>query len=540
MLQTLLGVAIAFAAIAFGGQYILPIRQRSGPVIDLGYSIYEGSSLDNGQNQFLGIRFAAPPLGDKRFRRPYPPSNTTGIQSAKAFGSVCYALGEGLVEGHSEDCLFLNIWTPSDASSESKLPVFVWIQGGGYNTNSHANYNGSGLIQSAENKMVFVALNYRVGPYGFLASERIRRDGDLNVGLLDQRFALEWVQKYITKFGGDPTHVVLVGASAGAGSIAMHMIAHGGKPTNLFHGVFGISPFFPGTMKVHEREWQFELFSSLTDCNKDGEDPVECLRSKDSETLQKANVEMTFPGRKGEAMFTYPPVVDGDFLQDHPQALFMQDKFVKVPAIFGVDTDEGTMFTPNITSFEEMADFFLNNFHVMREEHISQIKDLYPIREENPFPNKSIYFPSAAAALGDVYFVCPALMLSNGLSRHARTWNYRYNVLTPADYLAGLGVSHTSEVHNVFGLGNSDMPVEEFNQPDIPFIPILQAYYTSFVRFLDPNAKSVQGSVRWPGFHAETLQRLVLQSGKSVIESVSDEQLNRCELWWKLSSELQQ
>lgn len=88
-------------------------------------------------------------------------------------------------------------------------------------------------------------------------------------------------------------------------------------------------------MKVHEREWQFDLFSSLADCDEDAEDPVVCLRSKDSKTLQKANVGMAFPGRKGGAMFPYPPVVDGDFLQDHPQALFAQDKFVKVPVIFG-------------------------------------------------------------------------------------------------------------------------------------------------------------------------------------------------------------
>lgn len=155
MLQALFGIAITIAAIAFGGQYIfkLPARQRSGPVVDLGYSIYEGTSLNNGQNQFLGIRFAAPPLGDRRFRRPYPPLSTTGIQSAKAFGSVCYALGEGLVEGHSEDCLFLNVWTPSDANSEAKLPVFVWIQGGGYNTNSHANVGGN--LFSVNNHLSF-------------------------------------------------------------------------------------------------------------------------------------------------------------------------------------------------------------------------------------------------------------------------------------------------------------------------------------------------------------------------------------------------
>ena len=135
--QIVVGLTAAYAAAKFGGQYFLSIPK--GPIVDLGYSIYEGVAQSNGQNQFLGIRFAAPPIGDLRFRRPQPPLNTTGIQSAKEYGSICYSVGEGLVEGHSEDCLFLNIWIPSNATADSKLPVLFWIQGGGYNTNSQPN-----------------------------------------------------------------------------------------------------------------------------------------------------------------------------------------------------------------------------------------------------------------------------------------------------------------------------------------------------------------------------------------------------------------
>ena len=125
-----------------------------------------------------------------------------------------------------------------------------------------------------------------------------------------------------------------MGASAGAGSAALHMLAYGEEKTNLFHGVIGISPFFPSSMKIHEREWQFDLFASRAGCG-DAEDQLACLRNKDSVTLQKANIGMAFPGRKGEAMFPYPPVVDGEFLKDFPQSLFMREEFVKVPAIFG-------------------------------------------------------------------------------------------------------------------------------------------------------------------------------------------------------------
>ena len=108
------------------------------PRVNLGYSVYEGTAQSNGQNQFLGVRFAAAPLGDFRFRKPQPPVATYGVQRADAFGPICYAVGSSPGNG-SEDCLFLNIWAPSDATPNSKLPVFFWIQGGGYNINANAN-----------------------------------------------------------------------------------------------------------------------------------------------------------------------------------------------------------------------------------------------------------------------------------------------------------------------------------------------------------------------------------------------------------------
>ena len=108
------------------------------PTVDLGYSVYEGTAQSNGQNQFLGVRFAAPPLGNLRFRKPQPPVATRGVQTADAFGPICLGVGSSLTSG-SEDCLFLNVWAPSNATPNSKFPVFFWIQGGGYVQNSNAN-----------------------------------------------------------------------------------------------------------------------------------------------------------------------------------------------------------------------------------------------------------------------------------------------------------------------------------------------------------------------------------------------------------------
>jgi acetylcholinesterase len=366
-------------ALCFIGLLIAGIHAAtsSPPTVDLGYATYEGTAQSNGQNQFLGIRFAEAPLGNLRFRKPQPPAKMEGVQEAKAFGPICFGIGGSLANTSSEDCLYLNVWAPSDATPNSKLPVYFWIQGGGYVSNSNANvsffsfqsqnrevssngysqYNGSDLVQFTGNQMIFVNINYRVGPFGFLTSEKVRKDGDLNVGLLDQRQALEWVQEHITKvsyiyspnmsystsqcsqllfiqFGGDPDRVVLVGCSAGAGSIAMHLIAFDGKPTRLFAGVFGVSPFFPTQMHVSQLEWQFDLFASRTGCNGTS-DPLECLRGQNSTVLQTANTFMARPGRTGNTQFPFTPAIDGNLIADFPYRMFEQGRFVRVPSIFG-------------------------------------------------------------------------------------------------------------------------------------------------------------------------------------------------------------
>jgi acetylcholinesterase len=118
------------------------------------------------------------------------------------FGPICPHTGNPFpTAGEAEDCLFINIFAPSHATTDSKLPVWFFIQGGGYIGNSNANYNGTEVIRQSGGNMVVVNFNYRVGAYGFLASEKVRKDGDLNVGLLDQRKALQWVQKYIRLVG---------------------------------------------------------------------------------------------------------------------------------------------------------------------------------------------------------------------------------------------------------------------------------------------------------------------------------------------------
>ena len=194
-----------------------PRDSQSDAIVDLGYSVYQGTVLDVGVTQYLGMRFAAPPIGNLRWRAPVDPNSTDSIQDATTvtflpnlipypnisqLGDICLGVNDQLGGSESEDCLFINVFTPTNATQQSKLPVWVFIQGGGYANNAQPNYNGTDVITASDSNIIFVNFNYRVGAFGFLASEKVRADGDLNVGLLDERKALEWVQKYIQVVSG--------------------------------------------------------------------------------------------------------------------------------------------------------------------------------------------------------------------------------------------------------------------------------------------------------------------------------------------------
>ena len=231
----------------------------------------------------------------------------------------------------------------------------------GYIYNSNANYDGAEVVEKSGHSIVMVNFNYRVGVWGFLASEMLRKDGDLNVGLLDQRRLLLWVKQHISKvcvshydgerrlhanidqFGGDPNHVVIHGASAGAGSVALHLSAYGGRDDGLFVGAISESLFFPAQPYVAELEWQFDRIAQSVGCDATyGNDAaMSCLRSQDVSTLQALNIPAASPGRTAppNPLFYWTPCVDGDLIQDLPYALFETGRFLKIPVMFGTDTD---------------------------------------------------------------------------------------------------------------------------------------------------------------------------------------------------------
>ncbi|KAH8119020.1 triacylglycerol lipase [Phellopilus nigrolimitatus] len=510
------------------------------PLVTVGNTKHLGTALPNGITQWLGIRFAAPPVGDLRFRAPAdPPANDT-VHVADAHGPICLPVGTASPSAdESEDCLFLDVYAPTNASTTTPLPVYFFIQGGGFSENSNPNYNASGLITAGAMDLVVVTFNYRVGPYGLLASEEVRKNGDINAGLLDQRKALQWVHDNISKFGGDPGHVVLGGDSAGAESITLHLAAFSGAPTNLFHAVIAESQSFPTTQTVSQAQFQYDVLVERVGCANES-DTLACLRATNITTLQKHSAAIPFRGRKKPPVFSYNAVVDGNFLVDFPYNLFTQGKFIKVPSVFGDDTNEGTLFTPNLSTTADMNNFLQDNFPNLTSSMLNTIDALYP--ESSQFRDHGAFYFTAATAYGEMRYICPGIFISQEINKTRSplpNWNYHYNVTDKKELADGLGVPHTIEIHAIWGPNNTKGAPKSYFTTNAAIVPVMQGYWTSFIRTFDPNTYRAPGSPEWAPFGTGE-QRILFETNATRMETVPADQTRRCDFLTSIAVNLQQ
>lgn len=535
---------IILTAGLFGGLILAsPSHSTSrSPIIDLEYSQYRGTALSNGVDQYLGMRYAKAPLGGLRFRGPEDPEHTLGVSDASSFGPLCVGVGESPNDSLAEDCLFINVWRPTNSDADSNLPVWLFIQGGGYANNSNGNYNGSEVVQQSGHNIIFVNFNYRVGALGFLASEHVRRNGDLNAGLLDQRKALHWVQKHIRKFGGNPNHVVIHGDSAGAGSVAYHLTAYGQRNTTLFIGAVAESPFWPTQRTVAQMEFQYDRFVKDVSCHK-AKDSLACLRSVDIKTIQKYNVDKPFPAGSPTPIprWYFLPVVDGDLIRDRLYNLFSEGKFIHVPLLVGDETNEGTEFAYNASSKSEVAQFMKNNYPGLSHNQLDTINKAYEHVE--PLPKHAAYFASAAGAYGDSTFTCPGNFMSAAMaasfSSH-RVWNYRYNVRDPTKIANGMGVPHIFDLPAIFGIGGTNEPTYSYASSNAKIVPITMNYYLSFIKVLDPNIYRYKDAPEWQSWGSEAGQRLRLETNSTEMEAIPSLEVERCSMWKNFAADMQQ
>jgi len=432
--------------------------------------------------------------------------------------------------------------------SETKLTCtrgYSFIQGGGFNTNSNANYNGSGLVLASDQNIIVVNFNYRVGPYGFLASSEVVKGGSLNNGLKDQRKALQWVQKYIEDFGGDPRKVTLAGDSAGAASVNLQLTAYGGRDDGLFAASAAESQSFAAVRSVPDSQYQYDNLVLRTKCNK-SKDTLACLRKLSAAELQSHNLNTPSPGAKNAPLYMYGPVLDKDFIKEVTYAAYKHGHFVKLPAIYGDDTNEGTIFTPRSTSNLGESDTFIKDqFPAITDAQLADWNRLYPVEGTPTFPDSGRYWRQVSNGYGEMRYICPGIFINSIYAQMGVPgWNYRWNVIDPEAAANGNGVSHTVEVSAIWGPENTNGGAPKSYQQggvNYPIVAAAQGYWTSFVRSHDPNKYRAPGLPEWEQWTSQnSFRRLMFETGNTKMETVPHDQQERCKYLSSIGESLNQ
>ncbi|KAJ8519353.1 hypothetical protein ONZ45_g3707 [Pleurotus djamor] len=364
-----------------------PLPRATSVILDS--ATVTGSTLGR-VTRFLGIPYAKPPTGDRRFRLPEPVAPYTGTIRATAYGPSCpqqaldLPLPSGLASDvvdllvnqvfkavfpDSEDCLSINVVVPNSATPTSKLPVVVWIFGGkyhfdlcGFELGSTSMYDGGLIVERSiqlGEPVIYVSMNYRLSGFGFLASREVKEAGVGNLGLQDQREALRWIKKYISNFGGDPTKVTIWGESAGAISSALHMVANNGNNEGLFRGAFmqSGSPIPVGDI-THGQPY-YDAIVRDAGCS-GSSDTLACLRTVPYSRLKTAIDNTPFIFDYQSLVLAWLPRADGVFLTDNPQKLVQQGKVANVPFVTGDCDDEGTLFSLANLNVTYVPQYILN------------------------------------------------------------------------------------------------------------------------------------------------------------------------------------
>jgi para-nitrobenzyl esterase len=453
----------------------------------------------DGVTAFLGVPYAAPPVGDLRWRAPAPFAPWQGVRDATAKGPAC-PQSRGTLLGSaptSEDCLTLNVWTPSGApGSTQRLPVMVFVHGGGFTAGTVAGreYDGDAL---ARRGVVLVNFNYRLGQLGFLAHPALAAEDSThrsagNYGLLDQQAALRWVQTHIASLGGDPNNVTLFGESAGSISVCAQMASPLAR--GLFHKAisqsgpcsFVLTPQrdIPAAPMLQSAESLALRFAREAGC--EATPTAACLRALPVDrvlTAAPTPVELTRFGAR------YQPNIDGHVLPEMPWVSFLAGRVARVPLMAGTNRDEGTVFTLTTPITTEDA-------------YRAAVRRLVPGHEDEVL--NTLYppamFPSINAAfnafLADAAFICPARDLARQYADAGQpVFLYHFTHETQIGMLLRLGVFHSAELPFVFGnfTGLFSLPRRRR-----PVIDITQGYWTRFAATgANPNG---MGAVTWPRF----------------------------------------
>jgi para-nitrobenzyl esterase len=487
--------AVLVVAIGTPAAATQPVKTGSGAVT--------GTTSADGKIRVLrGIPFAAPPVGELRWQAPRPPASWEGVRQTAAFGNRCMQgrIFDDMIfrDQPSEDCLYLNIWTPATAEA-NRLPVMVWIYGGGFQAGSSSEPRQDGE-KLAGKGVVVVSFNYRLGVFGFFGHPELTKESahhaSGNYGLLDQIAALQWVKANIAAFGGDPGNVTIFGESAG--SFAVSALMASPLAQGLFHRAIGESgaffsrggPLAPSDLAASEATG-VKFAESL------GATSLAALRAKPAEAVLQGALKG--PGR------WFSPSIDGHVLPQPPEVIYGQGKQSHVPLLAGWNADEvrsGVVLGKEKTTKAGFVERIRKQFGTEAD----KLLEHYPAGSDE----EAI---ESAATLGSDLFI--GYSTWKWIEAHLETGGspvYRYRFdrtipIAPDTKINGMpatakdiGARHAGEIEYVFGQLDS-VPKVTWESADRQLSDLMMSYWSNFARSGDPNGS---GLPTWPRYEKST------------------------------------
>jgi para-nitrobenzyl esterase len=469
------------------------------PVVKTANGALQGVVDSIGITTFKGIPFAQPPVGDLRWKDPQPPKNWTGVRKADHFGPQAmqrYIYNDMLFrsDGKSEDCLYLNVWSPAKSFKE-KLPVLVYFYGGGFNAGdgSEYRYDGESLAQKG---IVIITVNYRLGVFGFLAHPELTKESPThssgNYGLMDQHAALVWVKKNIAAFGGNPDKITIAGESAGSMSVCGQVASPLSK--GLFEGAIGESGSFLGNLSpiplANAEQVGVKFAASV------GASSLADLRKMNADSLLKLSAKTHFPHD-----------IDGHFLPESPQAIFSTGRQLDIPLLAGWNSAE-VNYHSLLGKDEPTLENYKNAVQKIYADRADEVLKAYPAETDADVAQ-------AATDLASDRFIAYATW--KFIDLHSKTDGkpvYRYlfarkrpPMVSDANSGANsLGAAHASEIE--YALGNLHFDkVYAWTPDDYKVSETMENYFANFIKTGNPNG---EGLPTWFGIQASKPKVMVI------------------------------
>ena len=482
---------------------------------------YNGTSA-NGVSIFRGIRYAAAPVGNRRFAPPVPPAAVSGTLDATQFGSACPQVASPFgVASTSEDCLFLNVYVPGTVSSSKRLPVMLWIHGGGFISGAGSIYDPTQMV--LQGNVIVVTINYRLGFFGALATPALSAtsgngvSGNYNV--LDQQLALKWVQQNIGAFGGDRNNVTVFGESAGGFSVCSQLVmpSSGGLFDRAISESGPCAFPFPTLATLEAIGTQVTQASGCANAN--NATSAACLRSLSTQQVLALQGSPAQVLSNPAGLASFFPNVDGKVIPQQPEIAIALGQFNRVPVIQGTNQDEGRLFIAlafdllrgsPLTAAEYpaqvqagaqvIADGLASTLGAptsptVVQQLTQQILNQYPLRNFNS-PDEAL-----AQVLTDGTFSCPALVADELFSIYTPTFAYEFADLNaPMLFLPPVSfpyrATHTDELQYLFT--NLAGP-SRLNSDQTRLATVMKGYWTNFAKNGSPNAFA-DGFPHWDNF----------------------------------------